>query len=207
MATLRLWDRGSPRRVAAVDAFPFPSGARQRFGFAYRSLSTDDIQMVEAATRQWFRLAARHPRAKLSMPSVVVDAMWREVALHTREYDAFCAGAFGRPLHHIPASAVRPESIAPGLQTAYRLAREDEPAEGPRLPLLFRVDRELDIAGGYRYIADCGGREQCHEVPGARCLRHIAGRERSRRNRWRITDGPHSADPYVGGTGGCGCGG
>ena len=136
---------------------------------------------MEDATRQWFRLAARHPRAKLAMPSVAADAMWHEVTLHTREYDAFCAGAFGRPLHHIPASAVKPESIGPGLSAAYRLACEDEPSEAPRLPLLFRVDRELAITGGHRYIADCGGRSECHEVPGARCLRHIAGPEKSRR--------------------------
>jgi hypothetical protein len=206
MATLRVWDRGIARRLAAVEAFGFPSGARQRFGFAHPGVRTDGIRTVEAATRQWFRLAARNPGAKLAMPSLAVDAMWHEVTLHTREYDAFCAAAFGRPLHHIPASAVRPESIAAGLSATYRLAGEDEPSAGPRLPLLFRVDRELAITGGHRYIADCGGRAECYPVPGARCLRHIAGPQKSR-NRWRVKDGPQSTDPLPITTPGCGCGG
>ena len=141
------------------------------------------------------------------MPSVAADAMWHEVTLHTREYDAFCVGAFGRPLHHIPASSVKPESIGPGLHAAYRLACEDEPSDGNRLPLLFRVDRELAIAGGHRYLADCGGRSQCHELPGARCLRHIAGPERSMRKGWRAFDRPGQDGPYVGPPGcGGGCG-
>jgi hypothetical protein len=209
MATLRVWDRGTARRLAAVEAFPFPSGARQRFGFAHQSLSADDVRLVEAATRQWFRLAARHPRAKIAMPSAAADALWHEVALHTREYDTFCAGAFGRPLHHIPASAVRPESLGPGLAAAYRLAREDEPSDGLRLPLLFRVDRELAITGGRHYIADCGGRAECYDIPGARCLRHLGGLERPRGNRWRMGGGPGAADGSGAGTPGCGtgCGG
>ena len=126
----RLREHGSARRLAAVDAFQFPSGARQRFGFEHETMNAAGIHLVEDATRQWFRLAARHPKARLAMPSVAVDAMWHEVTLHTREYDAFCAGAFGHPLHHIPASSVKPESIGPGLSAAYRLACEDEPSDG-----------------------------------------------------------------------------
>lgn len=206
MATLRVWDRGIARRLAAVGAFPFPSGARERFRFEHETMNADGLRMVEDATRQWFRLAARHPRAALAMPSVVVDAMWREVARHTREYDAFCADAFGRPLHHVPASSVRAESVGPGLSAAYRLAREDESTEAPRLPLLFRVDRELAVAGGHRYIADCGGRASCHEVPGARCLRHITGPEKTKRNGWQIKEGRGLGGTYHDSGPGCGVG-
>lgn len=209
MATLRLWDRGTERRLAAVEAFPFPSGARQRFGFVHQSLSSDGIRLVEDATRQWFRLAARHPRAKIAMPSVAADAMWHEVTLHTREYDAFCADAFGRPFHHIPASAVQPESVGAGLHAAYRLACADERSDERQLPLLFRVDRELAITDGHHYLADCGGRAECYEVPGARCLRHIGGPARSGGNRWWTRREPGSTGGCGGGTPGCGtsCGG
>jgi len=208
MATLRVWDRGTARRLAAVQDFPFPSGARQRFGFQHETMNADGIRMVEDATRQWFRLVARQPKAKLAMPSVAADAMWHEVTLHSREYDAFCASAFGRPLHHIPASAVEPGTNGPGLSAAYRLARADELSTAPALPLLFRVDRELAITGGNHYLADCGGRSTCHEVPGARCLRHVSGLEKARRNGWRI-ERPGSDNTFTGDAPGCGggCGG
>jgi hypothetical protein len=207
MATLRVWDRGTARRLAAVDALQFPSGARQRFGFEHETMTSADLQLVEAATRQWFRLIARQPKAKLSMPSVAADAMWHEVSLHTREYDDFCAGAFGRALHHVPASSVNPESAGPGLHAAYRLACVDEPAAGNRLPLLFRLDRELGLTDGHHYLADCGGRGQCFGVPGARCLQHIAGLEKSKRKGWRIKDGAGGAYGGTSSCGGGGCGG
>ena len=180
-------DRGSAKRVAVVDAYQFPSGVRQRFGFAFPALSADDIATVEAALRQWLRLHARH-RAELTMPSVVAELMWHELARHTAEYEELCAEAIGR----VPQSA----ATGTGLREAYLLACVDEPVEKPRLPLLFRVDRELTIAGGHHYLADCGGRGQCFGAPGgARCLEHIAGPGKPRR-RWRTPGG----DLYPGGT-------
>ena len=119
---------------------------RQRFAFEHEGMSPEDTRKVEDATRQWFRLAARHPKAKLSMPSVAVDAMWHEMVLHTREYQEFCDQAFGHLLHHQPESAMNAEAAAANraknLQATFRLAREDERCDGQRLPLLFRVDRE-----------------------------------------------------------------
>src|SRR5215208_2444034 len=121
-----------------------------------RPLSTEDVRTVEEATRQWFRLAARHPRAKLSMPSVVVDDLWHELVLHTRDYAEFCEAAFGRFLHHTPESAMSVEAAAAnraaGLAMTVRLAQLDEGRTVGQLPLLFRVDRELGISGGARYL-------------------------------------------------------
>jgi hypothetical protein len=149
------------RRVAAVAAFAFPSSVRQRVALARPDLTPEQTAAVEAAMRQWFRLAARRPKAKLAMPSVVVAELHRELAL-TREYAEFCRDAFGRP------PVVEPGALAETL----RLARRDEEAD---LPLLFRIDRELTIDGGKRYLADCGGRGQCFPLPGAVCLFHLRG--------------------------------
>ena len=203
---LRVWDRGGTRRVATVNEFSFPSGVRQRFGFAFPSMTSDGVATVEAATRQWFRLTARQPRARLTMPSVAVDAMWHELTLHTGEYEQLCRQAFGRPLHHIPASSVDPAAAGPGLRTAYQLACTDESTVKPALPLLFRVDAELAVAGGHRYLADCGGRAQCYDVQPIRCLQHIAGVGK-RRSQW--SRDPENRGDYYGGTygGGGGCGG
>jgi hypothetical protein len=179
MTRTRFWDRKSVDRVAVVDAFVFPSSVRQRFADRNRDLSADDIRTVEAATRQWFRLVARHPKAKLSTPSVVVDDLWRELVLHTREYAAFCAAAFGRLVHPVPASAISSPAAAghrsTGLLAALQLARQDEGCGPQQLPLLFRVDQELAVDGGHRYLADCGGRGQCYGIEGTLCLQHLSG--------------------------------
>lgn len=191
---LKVWDRRSARRVAAVDEFRFPSAVRQRFGFTFPAVSAAGLTTAEEALRQWFRLHARHPKARLSMPSVAVDAMWRELTLHTAVYADLC-GALGQA----PQSA----STEAGLRDAYVLACEDEPVERPRLPLLFRVDRELAVPGGNHYLGDCGGRAQCHQVSGVRCLQHVAGLEK-KRGPWKD---PNHVIPYPQGEndiGGCG---
>ena len=89
MIWTRLRDHRTAQRIAAVDDSPFPASGRQRLGNQHPHLSDDDIRQVEAATRQWFRLVARHPRATLTMPSVVVHDFWYELTLHTRDYAAF----------------------------------------------------------------------------------------------------------------------
>jgi hypothetical protein len=192
----RFWDGGRLRRIAVVDAFEFSSGVRMRFAGRHRGLGIDDIRTVEAATRQWFRLNARHPRAKLSMPSVVVDDLWLELVRQDREYATFCRAAFGRLLHHGPESAVRspaPPNRTAALVATFHLARRDEGCGGQRLPLLFRVDKELAVDGGRHYLADCGGRGQCYELHGTWCLQHLQGVGK------RPRGGPNrGGDPYAG---------
>jgi hypothetical protein len=208
MTWIRRRDRGNGRRIAAVDAYQFPSSVRQRFAYEHGALTRDDIRTVEAATRQWFRLAAGHPKAKLSMPSVVVDDLWHEFVLHTREYAAFCDAALGRFLHHVPESTMSPAAAAANrltaLATTFQLAQRDEECDRKRLPLLFRVDQQLGVAGGRRYLADCGGRGECYEVRGTLCLQHLLGVGKPARG-W----GHKGSPPVTGmsGPGGGGCGG
>jgi hypothetical protein len=207
MPSTRFWDRRGARRIAVVDAYEVPSGVRQRLTLHHPDLTAGGIRTAEDATRQWFRLAAAHPRAALAMPSVVVDEVWHEFVLHTREYADFCDAAFGRFLHHEPESAMTPEAAAANqssaLATTLRLARQDE--KGAVLPLLFRVDAELGVAGGRRYLADCGGRGQCYEARGAVCLQHLGGAGKAIRGDWG-TKFPGQAHDAGNGTQGCGDG-
>ena len=77
MITSRLPDRGSARRIAFTNAYEFPGSVRQRFAHGHSGFTGDDVLIVEAATRQWFRLVAGYPRARLSMPSVLADELWQ----------------------------------------------------------------------------------------------------------------------------------
>jgi len=196
MRWIRPRDRRTAQGLAVVGGYLFPAGVRHRFSVTHDNLDTAAIALVEDAARQWFRLAARHPRAKMSMPSVVVDDLWRELVRDTRGYAELCEAAFRRPLPRPPEpGADRPARLA----TTFRLAQEDESCPADRLPLLFRIDRELGVVDGGRYLADCGGRADCHELPGATCLTHVAGIESDGRWPGRLRDMFRPPDAGTGG--------
>ncbi|CCH18830.1 hypothetical protein [Micromonospora lupini] len=195
----------TPRRLRAVSDLRFPAGGREHLRNRYPHLGEDDLVVVETATRQWFRLTARQSGAKLAMPSVVVGELWRELTLHTQDYAAFCDAAFGRLLPHLAGSAT---GGAPLLATLSQ-GRRDEDCGPTGLPLLFRVDQQLSIPDGNRYLADCGGRGECFPVANRVCLQHLGGpgkrpKPRGIRGDLPFNDGRHG---YAGGAGESGGGG
>jgi hypothetical protein len=105
----------------------------------------------------------------------------------------------------MPAAGSLPGELA----ATFRFAREDEPRDAGLLPALFRVDREVAVAGGRHYLADCGGRGICYELKGTVCLQHLGGAGKALTGRrWDLKRGGAgmSGDNYGGG-GGCGGGG
>jgi hypothetical protein len=207
MAWTRWRDRDRVRRTAIVDAYQFPGSVRQRFAQQREGLSSDQLRRVEAGARQWFRLAAGHPKVRLWMPSVVVDQLWHEFVLHTRDYAAFCDAAFGRFVHHVPDPAVTTTDAAQDRDSAllatFRLAQQDEGCPPNQLPLLFRIDQQLAVPGGRHYLAHCGGRDECLETPGTLCLQHLQGFAPPRRGYWNPDRWLDKDMPAPGG----GCGG
>jgi hypothetical protein len=178
-------------RRAPVDDYQFPSSLRQHFAFQHPELPADALPVIEAGGRQWFRLRTRHRRARLTMPSVIVADFVGEAALHDRE--------------HADAEPVAVADRA-RLGETFRLARQDE--KGDALPVLFRVDRELDISGGWNYLADCGGRGVCYELKDTICLQHLKGPgKRIGGGGTRNRPGDGYAESSGGGIGGDGCGG
>ncbi|MFJ6169352.1 hypothetical protein ACIQH6_29840 [Micromonospora orduensis] len=190
----------------------FPASGREHLRNRHPHLSDDDLVLVETATRQWFRLIARQPGAKLSMPSVAVNDLWQELTLHAQDYAAFCDAAFGGLPHHQSMSATSGDTTNANrdalLLATLNHARRDEGCGPTDLPLLFRVDQELGVRDGNRYLADCGGRGECFPVANRVCLQHLAGpgkrpRPRGIRGDLPFNDGRHG---YAGGAGGGGGG-
>jgi hypothetical protein len=179
--------RGAGRRLTVIADYRIPAHVRQRFTLEYSSAT---FPVVEAGIRQWFRLAAQHPRAKVSMPSVLVDALWHRLMLESTDYPVFCDLAFGRYLGSVPVEG--------RLLTTFRLAQRDEACGRGQLPVLFRVDQEADVPGGRRYLVDCGGRGQCFEAEGVLCLAHFDGPGRPLPRR-RVTFDRDPGDPSVNG--------
>jgi hypothetical protein len=201
------------RRLAAVDAYEFPSSVCQRVRLKHPDLRVEDTALVETALRQWFRILARRPSARLSMPSMLVDDMWHEFLLHTRDYAAFCDAAVGKFLHHEPESAMTADQAAANrsdrLLITLRLARQDEACGPDVLPLLFCIDQKVGLRAGRRYLTDCGGHGQCYDAsrPGLVCLKHLVGLGRPYRTGAAGVGALGAFGHGTGGSHGCGGGG
>jgi hypothetical protein len=158
---LVLWQRQLKlRREAHIRGFVLPRGLFDKLRHKHPGLSQKDCQLVAQALRQFFLAHLKSGREFVSMPSQVVDDLWHEFILYTRNYEVFCRQAFGRFLHHTPAvvlSGGQRQSNA-GLRRCFWFACQDEninPRKPTRLPLLFAIDAKLAVAGGFAYVVDC----------------------------------------------------
>ena len=148
------------RRADFIRSFVLPQGLFDKLRATHPQLSLKDCQLVAQALRQFFLAYLKSNGRTVAMPSQVVDDLWHEFILHTRNYDVFCRRAFGRFLHHTPATAMGGERRSnEGLRRCWWhccRAENINPRQPLRLPLLFAIDTKLAIVGGFRYAPDCG---------------------------------------------------
>jgi hypothetical protein len=150
------------RREAFIRNAELPRGLYEALRKRRPDLSLKDCQLVGNGLRQFFLAHLKSGRRYVSMPSQVVDELWHEFILYTKNYDAFCGKAFGRFLHHTPAAVLTgtDRKVNAGLRRCWWYACLEEhinPRRATRLPLLFALDSKLGIGGGLRYVLDCGG--------------------------------------------------
>lgn len=184
------------RRESHIRAYMFPRGLFEKLLMARPGLPVKDQQLVARALRQFFLAYLKSGCRRVAMPSQVVDDLWHEFILYTRDYKLFCDLAFGRFLHHTPAvrlSSVKTDNE--GLRRVWWFACLEEninPRRATRLPLLFAIDRKLGIADGFVYNL------HCHRTPAEVAADSMAGAQCA----------DLFADSSVdGGTAGLGCGG
>lgn len=155
------------RRRAFIDDYAFHEAIRKHLRQRRPELTAAAEQRVFQGLRQYFRICERAGRRMVAMPSQVVDDAWHGFILFTRAYERFCRRGLGRFLHHVPAEAMQtPTQAQDGIKRAWRLACRDEgidPKNPSRLPLLFALDSELNLADGFRYQLHCqpGGSGYC----------------------------------------------
>lgn len=203
-----LWrQRVASRREAYIRDFVLPRGLFDKLIERHPRLTLKDCQLVSQGLRQFFLAHLKSGRRHVSMPSQVVDDLWHELILHTRTYQSVCGHAFGKFLHHTPAVALRSGRAGDeGLRRSWWQACREEninPRLPSRLPLLFALDAKLDIANGFRYVANCEGvRRQGREEGGNATA--FCGTDLTARKDGGGCGGGCGGD---GGSGGDGCGG
>jgi hypothetical protein len=152
------------KRADYIRSYVLPQGLFAKLRQRRPALTAKDCQLVGQALRQFFLAYHQSEGQPVAMPSQVVDDLWHEFILYTRNYQDFCQRAFGQFLHHTPAVALskQPGSVPrsnAGLRRCWRfccLAENINPRSPTRLPLLFAIDAKLGIADGFRYVPDCG---------------------------------------------------
>ncbi len=149
------------KRMEYIRGLILPKGLYAQLQKNHPQLTNKDCQLVGRALRQYFVTYAKSGHKPVSMPSQVVDDLWHEFILYTRDYGTFCNKAFGRFFHHTPAIAMsNAGSNAAGLLRCWQQACIDENInfKNPqRIPLLFAIDAKLNIPNGFRYVPNCNG--------------------------------------------------
>jgi hypothetical protein len=161
-AFLAIWlPLRAARRAEYIRTFLLPKGLYEKLQKIHPQLTTKDCELVGKGLRQFFLAYLKSGKQYVSMPSQVVDDLWHEFILYTRNYEQFCQSAFGRFLHHTPAAAIGGTKVAnSGLRRCWTFACREElinPKVPSRLPLLFALDTKLAIVGGFAYATDCAG--------------------------------------------------
>src|SRR5688500_18071303 len=112
LATLSALTLSDRRRLKFIETYEFPLGLRTKFAKSKSLLDVKQQELVFTALRDYFYICHEARKTMVSMPSQIVDDAWHEFILFTREYNDFCAKAFGRYLHHTPAEAMESKTQA-----------------------------------------------------------------------------------------------
>ena len=149
------------RELNFIENYKFSPVLIRRVKEQHDYLSDADMRKVVKATRDYFYICNQAKGKMVAMPSEIVDVFWHEFLLFTREYQEFCKKGIGRFLHHTPTEVMKsPTSAQKGIKRAWRLACAKEgidPKHPTRLPLLFAIDKSLNIKGGFSYQLNCKG--------------------------------------------------
>ena len=149
------------RQLRFIENYKFSPILIKRVQAQHDYLTNADMKKVVEATRDYFYICNQAKAKMVAMPSEIVDVLWHEFILFTREYQLFCKKGIGRFLHHTPTEAMKtPTSAQEGIKRAWRLACAKEginPKHPTKLPLLFAIDKELKIKGGFSYQLNCKG--------------------------------------------------
>ena len=144
---------------AYIDEYKFHDGVLTRFKKTRPELTLEEVNTVVLALKDYFKIHHRAGKKFLSMPSQVVDDLWHEFILFTKEYETFCKGAVGHYLHHVPSEAMQDQKVAStGIQNTWKYACALEainPQNPTKLPRLFLLDSKYKIPNGFYYTRNC----------------------------------------------------
>lgn len=155
---IAMWSQ-TPKQLKIIQNYQFHPGIKENLINRYPGLTEEQVKQVFQGLRDYFYACRKANGSMVAMPSRIVDDVWHEFILYTREYEQFCKQGFNRFLHHNPSDGMKSNSSVPeSLKRAWRFSCEKEgmkPQKATSLPLLFALDALLEIPGGFKYSFDC----------------------------------------------------
>ncbi|WHI45222.1 glycine-rich domain-containing protein [Microbulbifer sp. JMSA004] len=142
--------------------YQFHPSLKQKVKKTYPHLSNKQLGIVLDALRDYFIICQTAGRKMVAMPSQVVDIAWHEFILSTQLYKSFCNKSFGYFLHHTPNEVMPSKNTTgEGIKRAWRIACAHggiNPSKPKSLPLIFSIDKQLEIKDGFHYSLNCCSR-------------------------------------------------
>lgn len=155
-------------RAEYIRHYALPGGLYYKLRQKRPALTLKECQLVGQGLRQFFLAYLQGGCAPVAMPSQVVDDLWHEFILYTKDYQRFCQLAFGQFLHHSPPAVLTSVSRSnANLRRVWWHACKEEninPRNATRLPLLFALDAKLNIPDGFRYSVNCHEKKDSAEA-------------------------------------------
>ena len=90
----RKWIQASRQRF--LDRFVLPAAVVERARAKRPALTQEQELLVQQGLQQYFRVCVMAGGKFVSMPSQVVDELWHEFILFTRQYERFCKQVLGQ---------------------------------------------------------------------------------------------------------------
>ncbi|MEC7120422.1 MAG: hypothetical protein VXW65_11035 [Pseudomonadota bacterium] len=124
------------------------------------AVPSHQLPLVERGFKDFCQLQVSTPQTLHHLPSKAVDALWHAFILDTQRYADFCQQAFGRMLHHHPATEMQDlpsHRQTQALKATWRGACQLEnirPQSAHTLPFLFSLDQQLTWPNGLHYQLD-----------------------------------------------------
>jgi hypothetical protein len=130
-----------------------PSYALERWQTHFQASSTD-VDAVQLGIHHWFYMIQQGAPRTFAMPSKSIDFLWHELILNTKWYQTFCQEHIGFFIHHTTHEAtIEPPPRADLYRTWFCACALEhiDPYHPQRLPVLFGLDRQLNLADGFLY--------------------------------------------------------
>lgn len=152
------------KALEAIRTYEFPVLVKNKV-MIENNLSEEQFEHVAHGMKQYFAICAYEIHSgtlknkKILMPSKMVDELWHEFILSTRDYKKFCDTVFaGTFLHHLPAGTAEIGDEKKALKHTYRTA-EKVMEYGLNWTImgmitLFAIDAWLKVHNGFIYNSE-----------------------------------------------------
>jgi hypothetical protein len=146
-----------------IEKYKFPAQVIKKWTAEYPKMTPTQQEYGEKALKQFFMIYAKSNHLnKISpafdMPSKVVDSLWHQFILASRDYHNFCETAFGQYFHHKQHDEPQhtdliEKTLSSGLINTFRATKSLDKATWVvgALPLVFAMDAMMNIQGGFQY--------------------------------------------------------